>query len=377
MPAIIKRTSTQKYLIFLVGVFGSVSSPKGLLRASFPPSQNPIVGVFGSVAGAKQRQNKTIMNDSQRYQQRAEWHDYTSISFYLITLRSNPDIGLLSDVVAKRSRVDFTARWIPTNVGKIAMTCIRNINKKFPWVEIIRYAVMPDHVHLLMFVKTKKDVHLGRIVSFFEGECTRILNNNISNSIPKSYYLGGYNDKIVFKENQLEVFKRYVEDNPRRLALKREHPEYFRRCQEVSIDGEYYSIYGNFLLLRHPQIVSVRFSRKFTEEEKTRRDRDIEEALRTQGVFVSPFYHRKEKEIRDKAIASGGKIIKIIPNGLSERFKPMGKDFKLCCEGRLLIIAPGLYNTRKQELTREMCLNGNLIAEKIANGAIDMRLLNP
>lgn len=292
-------------------------------------------------------------------------------------MQSNPNLGALSDIVAKRTRVDFTARWIPSVIGKIAMTCIRNINKKFPWVDIMRYAIMPDHIHLLMFVKTKTDVHLGRIISHFKGECTRLLNNDITNPIDIPFYLSEYNDKIVFRQNQLDIFKRYVEDNPLRFALKRDHPEYFRRCQEVLIDGECFTIYGNFMLLRHPQIVSVRVSRSFSEEERERRNRELDEALRTQGVLVSPFYHQKEKEIRDKAIATGCKIIKIVANGLSERFKPSGKDFELCYEGRLLIIAPGLYKTRKQELTRDMCLQGNVIAEKIAKGAIDMRLLKP
>ncbi|MDE5998300.1 MAG: hypothetical protein K2G77_08850, partial [Muribaculaceae bacterium] len=58
-----------------------------------------------------------------------------------------------------------------------------------------------------------------------------------------------------------------------------------------------------------------------------------------------------------------------------DRFKPSGKDFDLCCEGRLLLIAPAEHQTRKLVLKRDMCMNGNEIAEKIAKGAFDMRLL--
>lgn len=64
-----------------------------------------------------------------------------------------------------------------------------------------------------------------------------------------------------------------------------------------------------------------------------------------------------------------------MPNGLPERFKPSGREFELCSEGRLLIIAPDFYQTRKVELKRDLCLHGNEIADKIANGAVDMRLL--
>ncbi|MDE6638739.1 MAG: transposase [Muribaculaceae bacterium] len=318
------------------------------------------------------------MDLSERYLQRAEWHDYTSRCSYLITLRSNPDIGFLSDIVAKRTRFDFSARWIPSLAGKVAMTCVRNINKGFPWVDVLRYAIMPDHIHLVLYVKEKTDIHLGKIINNFEITCTQLLYSKLELGIDSkslSFFLPGYNDKIVYKQNQLETFKRYVEDNPRRYALRREHPEYFNRCQNVFIDGEYFTVFGNFHLLRHPLISPVIISRRDSEEEKDRKHREWNETIRGQGVLVSPFYSRAEKAIRDDAIASGAKIVKIVPNGLSERFKPSGKEFDLCCEGRLLIIAPGLYQTRKVELTRDLCLYGNKIADNIAKGAIDMRLL--
>lgn len=318
------------------------------------------------------------MDASERYLQRAEWHDYTSRCSYLITLRSNPQIGRLSDIVSKHTRFDFSARWIPSQAGKVAMSCVRNINKKFPWVDVLRYAIMPDHVHLVLYVKEKTDTHLGVIVNNFEIRCTQLLDSQFALSMdttPVSFFLPGYNDKIVYKKNQLASFKHYVEDNPRRYALRKEHPEYFNRCQNISIDGEKFTVYGNFLLLRHPLLSPVIVSSRDTQEEKDRKRKEWDETMRGQGVFVSPFYSRAEKDIRDSAIESGAKIIKIMPNGLPERFKPSGREFELCSEGRLLIIAPDFYQTRKVELKRDLCLHGNEIADKIANGAVDMRLL--
>ncbi len=318
------------------------------------------------------------MDPSERYLQRATWHDYTSRCNYLVTLRSNPIIGSLSDIVAKRTRFDFTARWIPSLTGKIAMNCVRNINRSFPWVDVVRYAIMPDHVHILLYIKEKTEVHLGVIVNNFEIQCTQMLDSYLGSDVdvaPTPFFLPGYNDKIVYKANQLDTFKHYVDDNARRFALRREHPEYFSRCNNIRIDEKYFTAYGNFLLLRHPLLSSVIVSRRDSAKEKERKRREWDETLRGQGVFVSPFYSRAEKQIRDEAIAVGSKLIKVVPNGLPERYKPYGKDFDLCCEGRLLIIAPGLYQTRKVELTREICLYGNKVAEEIAKGGIEMSLL--
>ena len=318
------------------------------------------------------------MNPSERYLQRAEWHDYTSRCSYLVTIRSNPLIGRLSDIVAKKTSIDYNARWIPSQTGKIAMTAVRNINKKFPWVDVMRYTIMPDHVHLLLFVKEKTEIHLGTIVNKFKTECSLALPPQFSSADGGdriSFYLPGYNDKIVHKANQLNRFKHYVEDNPRRYAIRRDHPEYFERCMNIAIDGEYFTVYGNFLLLRHPLMESVRISRSFTDMEMDKRRKDWGEVMRGGGVLVSPFYSRKEKEIRDEAIEAGAKIIRVVENGLPERFKPSGREFELCNEGRLLIIAPAVHQTRKVSITREMCLYGNHIAERIAQGAIDLRLL--
>ncbi len=98
------------------------------------------------------------MTPAERYLQRAEWHDYTSRCSYLITLRSNPEIEALSRIVSKHTSSGFTARWIPSLTGKIAMNCVRNINNFFPWVDVIRYAIMPDHVHMVLYVKEKTEM---------------------------------------------------------------------------------------------------------------------------------------------------------------------------------------------------------------------------
>ncbi len=97
--------------------------------------------------------------------------------------------------------------------------------------------------------------------------------------------------------------------------------------------------------------------------------------MRGMGVLVSPFINPKEKEIRDEGIKRGTGIIRIVENGFPERYKPQGKEFALCSEGRLLLIAPAEYNSRKQKLRREVCLEMNSLAEFIATEEGSMSLL--
>lgn len=80
------------------------------------------------------------------------------------------------------------------------------------------------------------------------------------------------------------------------------------------------------------------------------------------GVLVSPFISQREKVIRKEAESSGGRFILITNHPFGEREKPSGKDFALCAQGRLLIIAP----STPMPLDRSVCLKMNSLAKTIA-----------
>lgn len=86
------------------------------------------------------------------------------------------------------------------------------------------------------------------------------------------------------------------------------------------------------------------------------------------GVLVSPFISADERAVRDSADNLGGKLIHITNRPFAGRDKPAGRDFELCEQGRLLILAPltGISGT----LTRAHCLEMNRCAALIAGTAI-------
>ena len=66
----------------------------------------------------------------------------------------------------------------------------------------------------------------------------------------------GYNDKILFNYTTLSKWKAYLEDNPRRLAIRRAHPDFFRVRFGVEVAGRKYAAIGNrFLLFRASSIL--------------------------------------------------------------------------------------------------------------------------
>ena len=49
----------------------------------------------------------------------------------------------------------------------------------------------------------------------------------------------------------------YINDNPRRLTIKRAHPDYFRVRFDIEVAGQTYAAIGNRFLLHHPEKVQV------------------------------------------------------------------------------------------------------------------------
>jgi len=81
------------------------------------------------------------------------------------------------------------------------------------------------------------------------------------------------------------------------------------------------------------------------------------------ATLVSPFIHPEEKAAMREGIEPGVRIIVLTNEPMGERFKPAGKFFDLCAQGRLLILHP--LDFPQKELTRADALALNCLAEEI------------
>lgn len=153
---------------------------------------------------------------------------------------------------------------------------------------------MPDHFHGILFVRKKMNKPLGTIINGLKTGC----NKAFRELCPIEYAIAmqrqtqqtakrqdhhrdllfapGYNDKILLRAGQLDTWKRYLADNPRRLLVKRFHPEFFCVQRHIDRKGLSFSDIGNLFLLRKPVLIPVQCSRSLTKEQISLRK---EEAL--------------------------------------------------------------------------------------------------
>lgn len=289
---------------------------------------------------------------------RAPWHDYTQRCIYMITLNKNPlmeNFGILQGDYRIPAGQKGAAFISSTALGKAIKNTLRRFNSTEPNVRVLQYALMPDHLHILLFVEYPTEDTLGKIIARFKIEVNKAAGTT-------GVFAKGFNDQILKSSRSLAVLYRYLRENARRLAVRRARPEFFRRVNALEIGGKTFQAYGNFQLLDCPFKEQVIVHRADSSETRQKNREQWLYTAANGGVLVSPFISPAEKEIRKEAEEAEGRFILIISEPMEERYKPAGRDFKLCEAGRLLIISANLPG----ELSRKNCLVMNEMAEGFA-----------
>lgn len=291
---------------------------------------------------------------------RAPWHDYRSRQIYHITLMKRADVpsfGHLAGDWRVLPGLPGSPFVMASFVGKAIKESLREIKSIHPSLKILQYALMPDHLHILLYVESTLDEILGRKIAAFKVSVNKRADLD-------SVFEKGFNDQIITAVRNLDVIYKYLRHNAYRLAVRVANPDYFRQASQVEIDGKQYAVYGNLQLFDSPFKEQVVVHRADSDEQKKSNAERWLYVAANGGVLVSPFISSGERLVRDEAILSGGRFIVVVHESFGERFKPSGQDFALCVEGRLLIVTLGLQPGAP--LSRSICLRMNDLAKSIA-----------
>jgi len=182
------------------------------------------------------------------------------------------------------------------------------------------------------------------------------------------FFERGYNDRILLRRGQLETMKRYLADNPFRLAMKRARPELLRVRQGVDVCGSVCSAVGNLSLLTAARKLRVRISRSIDASLLEREKEQLLTAARAGAVLVTPAISPGEKAITRAAFDEGLPMIVLLDNGLDPMSKPSGERFRACAEGRLLLLSPFPHRNNRVTISRATCEALNALAWDISEG---------
>lgn len=287
---------------------------------------------------------------------RMHGHDYARPGTYEVTMVVAGRQAVFGELVGTTKAGGDAPRLEPSELGKIVLEReIPKIHHYYPMVEVWQVCLMPDHLHMIVRINEPlpEGKHLGIVLGAFKGGVSRAwwkLCATVSGASASEkcapLFEPNYNDHILMRDGQLENWKCYLRDNPRRLMIRREYPRLFQRAMCILINGVRYSAFGNMLLLRQPEKHQVFFHRRTngmpTEETdywETERKRLIS-AAESGDVLVTPGISECEKRIKNIALEQRLRLIHLQVEPIGALWKPERSRFEACASGTLLILAP-------------------------------------
>ena len=237
-------------------------------------------------------------------------HDYSSVAIYMVTMCVEGRRPVLGNLCGPDD--NHAMPWVsPSPLGLAVKRAWQEIPQYHPQVRLLRFQLMPDHVHGIIHVTEPMPQHLGRLIQGFKKGCR--------DAAPEygTIWEEGYNDRILKGAGQLDRWIQYLTDNPRRLWEKRQHPEFFLQQTGIAIGSTPVSVMGNGFLLDYPDKVAVRCSRRLTEQDIDNECSRYLNMAKEGAVLVSPCISPGEKEVMGTAFEAGFPIIILLENGFS------------------------------------------------------------
>ena len=269
-----------------------------------------------------------------------DYKDPSILMITLVTTNRQPILGILKGETIERTKLGQAIaeeiNRIPTYNGAES-------------IEIYSYVIMPDHVHILLRIHDRLPKHIGQYIAWFKIKCTDACSALTGGPVSETMrpFAPEYHDRLLKGKNQLSHMVRYIQDNPRRLALKRANKDLFRIRQNQLIGTIRCTVLGNIFLIEHPLRQVLQCSRRLTQEQIDNLKADCLREAADGTVYVTAAISEGEKQIARALREAGFPLIILLEKGFPapddphyNYFKPQGVYFEACAAGKLLLIEP-------------------------------------
>ena len=352
-------------------------------------------------------------------------HDYAGRCIYLVTVTTEGHRPLLGTLVGDADAPGGSAdapHVEPSPLGERVRAAWMASGSIYPGVSVLATCLMPDHLHGILFFSGEGGSSLGRVMKGFKAGCNRAYRELFPEEAaergkscrgagrragdgagtgcqqsqqpgasfarerrflfprreerqagppaPGLLWSPGFNDHILEGPGELDRWYAYLRDNPRRLAVRRAHPDFFRVTFNVTVAGRTYAAIGNRYILSYPQKRQVQYSRSLTEAQVAAAVDENFAAARGGSILVSPAISKGEAAVMRAALNAQLPLVFLTPWGFNSFSKPGHQYYEACAEGRFLILAPWPHINRRIALTRTMCLELNQMAKEICEKAV-------
>lgn len=156
------------------------------------------------------------MERYQRRPNRIENYDYSLNGAYFVTVCTQDRKRILSDIVGDGFPV-------PKPCGKVAEAMIHRISVKYPAVEVDKYVIMPDHIHMLLRIRPEGTGNpsptLGNVIGWYKYQASKEI-NLLRGTQGERVFQRSYHDHVIRNQQDYDEIWQYIENNPRKWAIQ-------------------------------------------------------------------------------------------------------------------------------------------------------------
>lgn len=155
-------------------------------------------------------------NRAIRKKLRLENFDYSSNGAYFITICLKVRENILwqpvgADIIRPIGKIHLS------EYGKIVKNAICEIPVHYDNVYLDRFCIMPDHIHLILFLLNGDYYQSGRIISAPTVNISTVIGQmkrSVSKKIGFGIWQKSYFDHIIRNEQDLNETRKYIAENP-------------------------------------------------------------------------------------------------------------------------------------------------------------------
>ncbi len=285
------------------------------------------------------------------YYRRYHGYDYSRGASLFITLSTEPRLALFG-------RVE-NAAVILSDFGGAVLEAMRAIPRLNPGVSLFEHVLMPDHLHMNLWLQADLDDPLQTL-----GSAMRRFKTFTTNLARKSLGLSclwqqGYHDRICASRRFIEAITRYIQYNPFKYELMYNQPEFMRIREpldspRLAADAFWKGLGNTSLLAPDAKLLALRISQQVAKSELPHVVSRMEDAVRAGFIILSGFISPGEVAVRDMLVANRkARFVHILPSCMAMRHRPDSRYLEPLAEGRFLEIAEG---NDEAEFGRSACL---------------------
>ena len=160
-----------------------------------------------------------------RKQIRLPEYDYSTPGAYFVTICTHDKRCILSSIAVGEGLAPPENR--PTLIGKVVEEQIRAVHSRYPAVNIDKYVIMPNHIHLLVLIcdgsgGASPSPTLFDVVRALKSLTTRIARPLLGDSV---LWQRSYHEHVIRGEDDYRGIWEYIEENPAKWAEDRYYTE--------------------------------------------------------------------------------------------------------------------------------------------------------